>query len=465
MYPPHTPTRMMSAPTTTATPAPADGPRAARRQVRRAWGFLSSAFLVFALLCGGLGGAGYWYRGHATEKRAVCVEIVQGDRAFIRPAYQRNWTAIGARNDGSTCASGSLVMLNELDSLQTRNGTQALLTFWDNSTVHVFENTELQMTELRTTQYISRASAVSLKQVRGLIRVTLEPGDYRRSRFQVLAGEATVLMKEGEGSVGGSFLVEVTPNDPQDDAPVTVRASVRRGVGTVRVAGYPDELRIPANQQTIVPAGGPAGDPTAARRDLLANGRFDPPTSAEDGRGQFARWASISTPGQIEGDYGRLAVVGDTIDGQPVNALEIARSLSSTDPANTGLRQLLNVTVTDLVSLTLNADIKVFEQNIAGGGQVGSEFPIIVRINYYDEPGTLNTRIWGFYVDPPASGTIPTNPSLVEATQVQPGVWTPLRADLEQLVPPPVRLESIDIYASGQGYRAWITNVEIVGGE
>lgn len=444
---------------------PAEGSVAGQRQIRRAWGFLASGILVFVLACGSVGGAGYWYRGHATEKRTVCVEVVQGDRAFVRPAYQKNWSAVPARTDGSGCASGMPILLNELDSLQTRNGTQVLLTFWDNSTVHVFENTELQMTELRTTQYISRASTVSLKQVRGLIRVALEPGDYRRSRFQVLAGNATVLMKEGDGSAGGSFLVQVTPTETGDDAPVIVRASIRRGLGAVRVAGYPDELRLEANEQTIVPPGGPAGEPTLARRDLLANGRFEPPATADDGPGQFARWTSISTPGQVEGIFGSLSSVSDAIDNQPVGALEIARSLSSTDPANTGLRQILDVTVTDLASLSLTADIRVFEQNVPGGGQVGSEFPIIVRINYYDSSGSINTRIWGFYVVPPTNGAIPANPSLVRAELVRPGEWTPLRADLDKLVPQPVRLESIDIYASGQGYRARITNVAIVGAE
>ena len=39
------------------------------------------------------------------------------------------------------------------------------------------------------------------------------------------------------------------------------------------------------------------------------------------------------------------------------------------------------------------------------------------------------------------------------------------KVELRDLVPQPVRLESIDIYASGHGYRARITNVAIVGTE
>ncbi|HEY8598431.1 MAG TPA: hypothetical protein VIL85_08365 [Thermomicrobiales bacterium] len=434
-----------------------------RRQVRRAWLCLASAFLAFLVICGGFGGAGYWYRGHATEKRTVRVEIVQGDRAFVRPAFQRNWSALPARS----ATGGMPIELHEGDALQTKNGTQVLLTFWDNSTVQVFEDSELQMTELRSTQYISRASSITMTQSRGLSRVALAPGDYYRARFQVLAGDTTVLMKEGDGGAGGVFVVQVTVSDTTTDNPrVTVRASVRRGVGAVRVANYPEELRLAANEQTTVQPGQPAGAPEAARRDFIANSQFGPiGASGCDLKEQFAPWTARCTPGQIDGGFGRLATVRETLDGQDIAALEISRDLSSTDPANTGVKQLLDVGITDQPSLSLTADIKVFEQNIPGGGQSGSEFPIIVRINYYDAFGGANTRIWGFYMTPPPTGTIPTNPSLVEARSVTPGEWTPLRVELRGLVPQPVRLESIEVYASGQGYRARITNVAIIGAE
>lgn len=432
------------------------------RQIRRAWLCLGSAFFAFALICTGLGGAVYWYRGHATEKRTVRVELVQGDRAFVRPAFQRNWTALPTGNAG-----GATLELREGDSLQTKNGAQLLLTFWDKSTVQVFENTELQLTELRTTQYISQSSTVTIAQSRGLSRVALAPGDYRRSRFQVLAGDTTVLMREGDGSAGGVFVVQVTATDTTvDDPPVMVRASVRRGIGAVRVANYPDELRLAANQQTIVQPGQSASTPTEARRDFVTNSQFGPVGAGGcDQREQFTPWVANCTPGQIDGGFGRLMIVQETLDGQEIPALEIFRDLSSTDPANTGLKQLLDVGVGEQSSLSLTADIRVLEQNVPGGGESGTEFPIIVRINYYDNAGGYNTRTWNFYIVSPANGRAPTNPSLVEARLVTAGEWVPLRFDLRGLVPQPVRLESIEVYASGQGYRARITNVAIIGGE
>jgi len=434
-----------------------------RRQARRAWTTIGLAMLTFLSSCGLLFGAGYWYRGHATEKRTVRIEVVQGNRAFVRPAYQRNWNAVPTSN-GSDVAP---LELQEGDAFQTGTGTQALLTFWDNSRVQVFENTELQMTELRTTRYISQSSAVTMQQLRGSSRVALAPGDYRRARFQVEAGDATVLMKEGDGVTGGVFVVQVLPGEIGNalDA-VSVRALVRRGIGAVRVAGQPGELRLDANEQTLVPPGGPAGAPTSARRDFVANSQFAPlgATGCDLGN-QFAPWRPSCTPGQLEGSFGRLTTVSDTIDGQPVTALEIARSTSSTDSANTGVRQSLDVSVGDQPSLSLTADIKVEEQTLSGGGQSGTEFPMIVRINYYDAAGGYNTRIWTFYIVPSADGRLPFNASLVEARLVNTNEWVPLRFDLLGLVPQPVRLDSIEIYASGQGYGARITNVAIIGVE
>jgi hypothetical protein len=212
-------------------------------------------------------------------------------------------------------------------------------------------------------------------------------------------------------------------------------------------------LRLGANEQTIVPPGGSPGDPTPSRRDLVANSRF------EGSDGEFAPWVSISTPG-AEGPIGKLTTVQESLNGESVTALEISRSMSSVDPANTGLRQVLDVNVAELPSLRLSADIKVFEQNIPGGGQLGSEFPIIVRINYSDPSGAAQNRIWGFYVTPPANGAAPPN-----GTLVPPGEWYPLNTELRDLVPQPLRIESIEIYASGHGYRARITNVAIVGTE
>lgn len=433
-----------------------------RRQTRRAWLALSVAFTTFLLICVLVGSAGYWYRGHATEKRSVRVELVQGDRAFVRPALQRNWNAIPPRSSTSTPLE-----LHEGDTIQTKAGAQLLLTLWDNSTVQIFENTELVLTELRSTQYISRASSVTLTQTNGLTYVALASGDYYRSRFQVVAGNTTVVMKEGDGSAGGVFVVQVIPTDPSlDNSSVTVRASVRRGTGAVRVQSYPGELRLEANQQTIVPPDQPAGAPTEARRDFVANSQFGTiGATGCDLKEQFAPWVAKCTPGLIDGGFGRLTIVAETLDNMTIGALEITRSLNSTDPANTGVRQDLNVGVSEQAGLQLTADLKVFEQTVPGGGQAGSEFPIIVRINYYDASNGLNNRIWGFYLANTSNGTVPPNPSLVEARPVQSEEWVALRFNLRELVPQPVRLESIEVYASGQGYRARITNVAIIGTE
>lgn len=450
-----------------------DTPAARARQVRRAWAFIGVAFTVFLFGCGALGGAGYWYRGHATTERLVRVEVVQGERAFIRPAFQRNWSAIQVasregRADAEPRAPGvaGAVVLREGDALRTEEGTRVFLTLWDGSSVEVFERTQVEITEMRTTQYINRASAFSLRQSRGLVRVAVAPGDYSRSRFQITTDpdprtgrdRVTVLMKEGgERTNGGSFLVEVTPGIDGESI-ATVRASVRRGVGAVRVAARDGELRLGANEQTIVPAGGVPGPRTPARRDLVANGAFVP--QGEPGRNYFAPWQDTSTPGPRGGPFGSLTRVTDTVDGREVGVLEIARDPNSADSANTGLRQPLNWTVADLPTLELTADLKVLEQSLPGGGIAGSEFPILVRIQYHDAIGKVNSRTWGFYITPDPAGTKPEVGQLVPE-----GEWFPFRIDLRDLAPQPFRLDAIEVYASGHGYRARITNVAIISTE
>ncbi len=442
---------------------------AVARQIRRAWAFLVSATLVFALLCGGLFGAGYWYRGHATVKQSACVDVVQGEQAFFRPAYQRNWSAVRADPAGPRCATTGTqeaqprlgtTILHEGDELQTSDGTLVFLTLWDGSTVQVFEGTVLRIAELRTTQYISRASAFSLNLQRGRVRVSPKADDYSRSRFQVVAGRTTVLMKEGgQRTAGGSFLVEVLSGG-DGEAVGAVRASVRRGVGAVRVAGHEPELRLAANEQTIVPANGMPGPPTPARRDLVANGLFTTQAPTDESKSAFAPWQEIRTPGQGGGGFGRIELVRETIDRQPVTAVEFFRGDNSVDSANTGLYQPLGVRVSDLAALELTADVKVLEQNLPGGGMAGSEFPMIVRLDYRDQSGRAHTKTWGFYSLPD-----PARPEPVAGRLVAAGEWIPLRVDLLALTPQPVRLDAIEVYASGHGYRARITNVAIIGTE
>ena len=88
------------------------------RQIRRAWGTLVAAFGIRAALRDA-GRCGVLVSGHATVKHAACVEVVQGDRAFIRPAYQRNWNAIPGRQQ---LACNRPVELHEGDTLQTPKG-------------------------------------------------------------------------------------------------------------------------------------------------------------------------------------------------------------------------------------------------------------------------------------------------------------------------------------------------------
>lgn len=440
-----------------APPRLTDDPILRRRQLRRAWGFLSIAFICSTLLWTAVAGGAYWYRGHATVTQVARVDVVQGDRAFIRNAHQRNWSAVpAAPTTGSEPARVQVTELREGDTLRTEEATRVLLTLWDGSTVEVFERTQLDIVELRATQYITRAKTVTLRATRGLIRVALAPGDYSRSRFQVLSGDAIVLMKEGEARTGGgSFLVDVTTG-PDGESVAAVRASVRRGVGAVRVGDT--EVRLDANEQTIVPAGGPPAPPSAARRDLVANGTFTADLAAP--RQPFAPWLDTSTPGAAEGPFGRLVPVNDTIDGRTVSALELYRSADSTDPAVTGLKQALNVTVADFTSLELTADVKVLEQNLPGGGSAGSEYPLILRVNYRDASGAAKSQIWGFFILPDPATKNPPNGQFLTA-----GEWFPLRVDLRGLVPQPVRLGSIEVYASGHGYRARVTNVAIIGTE
>ena len=152
------------------------------------------------------------------------------------------------------------------------------------------------------------------------------------------------------------------PHGPRVGAARGRRGARRRLPGRIAPGGQRADPR-PARRR--------AGRADAARRRSV-DARFEPVSGdGAEARSRYAPWVSISTPGDGDGPSGSSQLVTDEIDGQQVKALEISRSLSSVDHANTGLRQIARREGHRTTSLQLTADMKVFDQNVPGGGRCG----------------------------------------------------------------------------------------------
>ncbi|HLY65682.1 MAG TPA: hypothetical protein VKU60_09115, partial [Chloroflexota bacterium] len=90
----------------------------------------------------------------------------------------------------------------------------------------------------------------------------------------------------------------------------------------------------------------------------------------------------------------------------------------------------------------------------------GSEYPLMVRVNYVDETGSPALFVRGFYVQ--NDNHLP----VTNGQQVKPGQWIDLSGEngllLQRLSPRPQLIQSVEVVASGHDYDSEIQKVSLV---
>lgn len=152
----------------------------------------------------------------------------------------------------------------------------------------------------------------------------------------------------------------------------------------------------------------------------------------------------------------------DTIRGQSVNALHISRAGGNVDSDLIGIRQPLAFSeLNEFDLVVLSADVKIVSHSLSGGGTLGSEYPIVILVRYVSATNDPIEVGRAFYTQNDASNLTAT--SVLQGTQIKPGVWADtFHWDLKQAYPAPYKLVSIQVYASGHDYDAYIANISIV---
>ena len=108
------------------------------------------------------------------------------------------------------------------------------------------------------------------------------------------------------------------------------------------------------------------------------------------------------------------------------------------------------------------------EVALPGGGLLGSEFPIMLRVDYKDAEN--NDRSWyhGFYYAPPPDNYILYNQPDNSSERIARFIWYPYESVnlLTTLGPAkPIFIKSIRIYASGWIYESMVANISLLAQE
>lgn len=258
----------------------------------------------------------------------------------------------------------------------------------------------------------------------------------------------------------GDILVTQPGEYSLDVSNGATQITVQRGQATV--SSQNQTLTLQRSERAEILRDTPPTGPLIPERDLIHNGSF---------RERWNEWVrstwNIERTDQPEGLVDLIDVLGEA-------ALHIERL--GEGHADVEIRQRIDHDVTDYRALRLELDLRINQQTLPVCGNIGSECPLMVRIEYDDVNGAPQVWQQGFY----ASGDVGQEttpdvciscppPRMVHA-RIPVGQVAFYQTDLIQDLQrqgflPPRRLKNIQIITSGHGFSVDVLEVALIAEE
>ncbi len=380
-----------------------------------------------------------WYVRNATATQDLSLQIHRGPLSVVRAGRGR---PVSVADDTDDVLEGS--------KIAAPNGTsgQILIQPADGggpapiTTIQLYDETELTLASARSPRFRNSPlpHRMSLGMETGRVRINVFGRSERPTVVHVETAHGSVTLHEGSYEVKINSVTEATVRYGE--------AELTNHAGETLVLG-PQERAL-VGTQTI-------DGPLPAARNLVENGSFQEPL--EYGWDSYAEQADPKQPS------GRVEIAEITMGNEERRVAEFYRN--AVNHAEVGIRQEISYDVRDFSSVELYMAVRIVSENIlglGGCGSMGSECPIIVRLDYKDIHG--NDREWlrGLYIGEPADGW----PIHGWHERVEPGTWQPFSTGnlMEELSEtPPASIKSIRIYASGHSFHAQVTDVELLAQE
>jgi hypothetical protein len=403
---------------------------------RLAWTMLLAAFATFCTLVVGIPLGIRWYLLNAMNAEQIAVTSVHAT-AFVQP---RNASVPIPVTDGTT------IETDEGARIRTDGNSQAILTFFNDSTLTLYGDTSAVV------RY-SRSPRFGGSQQPDTIVVELESGRVRAApsarseleaphglRFEVLVPGAVAAFGEG------SYSVEVSGKETQ----VTAR------VGLARLIAGDAAIVLSANERAVIAEDGVPTGPLPAEQNLLANGDFSGPLQGT--------WEVY----RVEPPSGVVTTTLKAVTTGIQTALQFQSSGQDNLHSEIGIIQRIDKSVLDFDSLRVQLDVRISQQSLPGGGTLGSEFPLMVHLAFDDAEGNDSDWYYGFYFMPASEDWILYDAPNNSSRRIVRYLWYPFESPnlLDSLgASKPVKLKFIRIYASGWLYDANVANVTLLAQE
>jgi len=376
----------------------------------------------------------------STEPAVLILKVQQGTALLRRPTSA---DFVGITDVTVDVPEGSAIKADE--------STQAILTMRDRVTLsdlaiaQLYANTELTVLAASSPRFEASPNPhqLGLAMESGRVRVNVLDDQDRPVAAYLRAPQGEVTFDPG------TFAVEVSNEELQ----VTARD------GSAIVSAQGDEVAIGPLERARVELGEAPQGGLSNERNLVVDGNF-----TGDAANAWSAWHGLQDETEAPG-----RITYTTVAGRQATQFE----REGRSHAETRLEQKLNRDVTEAASLTLHFAVRVDGQDIPVCGTLGSECPMMVRIDYRDTSGTRREWVQGFYsaaapdpqnVNPRFCVTCSTRNA---HRPVVPATWFAYDSGnlMEELTVGGVRpawIDGISFYASGHSYQSAITDVELL---
>ena len=387
---------------------------------RLTWALLTGAFVAWLVLAGGFAGWASRLVETAAAPAPTVLEQVSGIVLYREVERQTDTSA----QQGMKVFDG--------DEVITSPGASASLRVFDGSLVQLYPEARLRTDAVRIGWLSPAATRAELVLVDGALRLSIPLLARKAHTLNVATPHTAAAFLPGEYTVrvGGDG----------------TRISVWGGRIAAVVGDQIVEIR--AGEKVIVGAGGAPYRVVEILEDVVANGGFvrrfegwDPWEERERGRPDVPGSLEIIAPGE---------------EGAPSRALRISRTSQIDAHNETGVRQTLAREVSGARQILVRGRVKVDFASLSGGGYLGSEYPLMLRVRYVDSRGAEQVWAQGIYY------ANPENRPAQLGRLVERGVWTDFSADLTEGLAHATRLEHIEVSGAGHTFDASVSDIRLL---